>query len=322
MRPGGQPLLAEDHGALMTSVARMYYVDNLGQSEISGIFGISRSTVSRLLTAARQRGIVRITVDDYDPRDHELEEQLVATFGLKQPVVVRVHDSNLEVTRRTVAYFAAPVLAELIHSRRSIGVSGGRTVAQLVHFIEPQIRREQLDVVQLMGSIGSAPSSIESSELCRALARRYQGSFHTINAPAYMEDQRNRDLIVSHAQIRAVWSLLPDLEMILAGVGTLEESAIAERKVLSVSDIETLRREGVVGEICGRYFDANGKECNTTLRDRVISVELDVLRKNAEVVAVISGSARKHALRAAIKGGLIHSLVIDDMGARALLSGS
>jgi DNA-binding transcriptional regulator LsrR (DeoR family) len=315
-------LVAESNGAMLASVARMYYVDELGQSEIATIFGISRSTVSRLLSAARQRGIVRIWVDDYDPHDHDLEQQLVAQFGLKRSVVVRVQDSNPDVTRRTVAYFSAPVVAQWFHGQKSIGVSGGRTVAQLIHFIQPQVEGDHVDVVQLMGSIGSTPSSIESSELCRTLARRFHGSFHTINAPAFMDSERNRDLLVSHAQIRAVWSMLPSLDMTVVGIGTLEESVFVERQVLSAEDLGSLRKQGAVGEICGRFFDVSGNECVTQFRDHVISVELDLLRSNTEVVAVTSGANRKEALEAAIRGGLVHSLVIDDMGARALLSGS
>lgn len=314
--------MAEEHGALLTSVARMYYLDGLGQSEIANIFGISRSTVSRLLTAARQRNIVRISVDDYDPRDHDLEHQLSTLFGLRRAVVVRVQENNSEVSRRSVAYFGAPVVAEWFHAQRSIGVSGGRTVAQLIHFIQPQLQAHHVDVVQLMGSIGSTPSSIESSELCRTLARRFQGSFHTINAPAFMDSQRNRDLLVSHAQIRAVWNMLPTLDMTVVGIGTLEDSVFIERQVLSPDDYQLLRREGAVGEICGRYFDAAGRECDTPFRDHVISVELDLLRHNTEVVAVTAGAGRQQALTAAMRGGLVHSLVIDDIGARALVSGS
>jgi DNA-binding transcriptional regulator LsrR (DeoR family) len=304
----------------------MYYVDELGQSEIAAIFGISRSTVSRLLSSARQQGIVRIWVDDFDPHDHDLERQLVETFGLRRSVVVRAQESSPEVTRRTVGYFSAPVVAKWLRGQKSIGVSGGRTVAQLIHFIQPQEHdadhSSDVDVVQLMGSIGSTPSSIESSELCRTLARRLHGSFHTINAPAFMDSQRNRDLLVSHAQIRAVWSMLPSLDMTVVGIGTLEESVFVERQVLGADDFELLRKQGAVGEICGRFFDVTGRECTTPFRDHVISVELDLLRSNTEVVAVTCGANRTEALTAAIRGGLVHSLVIDDTGAKALLSGS
>ncbi|HWV36736.1 MAG TPA: sugar-binding transcriptional regulator [Thermomicrobiales bacterium] len=314
--------MSEENGALLTSVARMYYLDGMGQNEIAGIFGVSRSTVSRLLTTARERGIVRISVDDYDPRDHELEERLISRFGLRRAIVVRGIDGQATNTRRAVGYFAAPIVAQWIGSHRSVGVAGGRTIGQLVHFIEPQEHDQHMDVVQLMGTIGSTPSSIDASELSRTLARRFNGSFHTINAPAFMDDPKSRDLLLSHSQIRGVWSMLSSLELTLVGIGTLEDSVFAERQILDNGDLDTLRAHGAVGEICGRFFDAYGQECRSPLRDRVIGVELETLRQGQEVVAITTGASRKEAIRAALAGRLIHALVIDDSGAQAVLDDS
>lgn len=314
--------MAEGNGALLTSVARMYYLNGLGQSEIASIFGVFRSTISRLLTAAREQGVVRISVDDYDPRDHDLEARLIDRFGLRRAVVVRSVGDQGANSRRTVGYFAAPVVAGWIEDLGSVGVAGGRTIGQLIHFMEPRQHDRHLDVVQLMGSIGSAPSSVEASELSRTLARRFQGSFHTINAPAYMDDPRNRDLLISHSQIRAVWSMLPSLDMTLVGVGTLEDSIFVERQVLNAHDLESLRARGAVGEICGRFFDARGKECVSHLQDRVIGVELGILRESKDVVAITSGTSRRDAIRAAMAGNLIRGLVIDDTGAIAILDDS
>jgi DNA-binding transcriptional regulator LsrR (DeoR family) len=49
-------------------VARLYYLDGLGQSEVTKFAKVSPAKVSRLLSLAKERGIVRITVADYDPR--------------------------------------------------------------------------------------------------------------------------------------------------------------------------------------------------------------------------------------------------------------
>ncbi|MGI8483308.1 MAG: sugar-binding transcriptional regulator [Thermomicrobiales bacterium] len=311
--------MSEENGALLTSAARMYYLDGMGQNEIASIFGVSRSTISRLLTTARDRGIVRISVDDYNPRDHELEDRLIARFGLRRAIVVRGIEGQATNTRRAVGYFAAPILAKWIGAHRSIGVAGGRTIGQLVHFIEPQAHDQHMDVVQLMGTIGSTPSSIDASELSRTLARRFAGSFHTINAPAFMDDPKSRDLLLSHSQIRGVWGMFSSLDLILVGIGTLEDSIFAERQVLADSELDALRIQGAVGEICGRFFDAYGQECRSPLRDRVIGVELQTLRQGQEVVAITTGSSRKQAIRAALAGKLINALVIDDSGARAVL---
>jgi DNA-binding transcriptional regulator LsrR (DeoR family) len=50
---------------LLALVARLYYLDDRDQSAIARVVGTSRSTISRLLTEARRRGIIRISVEDH-----------------------------------------------------------------------------------------------------------------------------------------------------------------------------------------------------------------------------------------------------------------
>jgi DNA-binding transcriptional regulator LsrR (DeoR family) len=109
------------------------------------------------------------------------------------------------------------------------------------------------------------------------------------------------------------------MDLALVGVGTLDESVFVERHVLDASDLLDLRKAGAVGEICGRYYDRDGRECDSPYKDRVISVDLDTLRRCRNVVAVTLGRERGRAIRAAIRGGLVNSLVIDDEGARGVL---
>lgn len=311
--------MADQNDALMTSVARMYYLDGLGQSEVASICGVSRSTVSRLLTTARERGIVRISVDEFDPRDRGLEGRLIERFGLRNAIVVREMGGTPASIRRAVGYFAAPVLAEWIDGQRLVGLAGGRTLGELVHNLESRSRASGPAFVQLMGTIGSSPGRIDASELSRTLARRFRGTFLTLNAPAFAQSQRARDLFLSHDEMRPVWSAFDSLDLALVGVGTLDESAIIERGVLKPEAYAELRGAGAVGEICGRFFDDRGRECVSDVRERVVSIGLETLRRCGDVAAVVSGPSRATALRAAIRGELVTSLVIDQAGANSLL---
>jgi DNA-binding transcriptional regulator LsrR (DeoR family) len=110
------------------------------------------------------------------------------------------------------------------------------------------------------------------------------------------------------------------MQIALIGIGNTKESAFFERGMLSMADGKKLRDAGVVGEICGRFYDRNGDECDTDFRERVISISLDDLRNIPEVVAITNGTDRTEAICAAIRGGLCKSLVIDDIGATALLA--
>ena len=103
------------------------------------------------------------------------------------------------------------------------------------------------------------------------------------------------------------------------GDRNLQNSLFVSRGVLSPFDLELLEAQGAVGEICGHYFDRDGRECETDFRDRVISVGLDELSRIEDIICVTHGTGRTKAIHAALKGGLITSLVMDEAGARAVL---
>ncbi len=83
--------------------------------------------------------------------------------------------------------------------------------------------------------------------------------------------------------------------------------------------VKVLLQAKAVGEICGRFFNADGHECDTPFRDRVASIKLEQLQKMPQVIAVTIGPDRAEALHAAISGDIVKSVVIDDSGAQALL---
>jgi DNA-binding transcriptional regulator LsrR (DeoR family) len=306
---------------LLTSVARMYYIDGLEQRTIAEIFGVSRSTVSRLLTAARDKGIVRVSIAEFDPRDAEVERALVDRFGLKRAIVVRTLSRTAESIRQSVGYYAAPEIASLMRPSISVGVAGGRTLGCLINAITINEIYSASSVVQLMGHIDPTASRMDAPELSRTLARRLGGACIALNAPIYSADRASRDVFLAHDQIASTMRRAAGIDLALVGIGSLKESVFFARGVLTAADGERLHRAGAVGEICGRFFDARGQECDTADRDRVLSIGLDVLRTCAEAIGVTNGADRAPAARAAIAGGIVTGLVIDHRCAEALLDG-
>ena len=72
--------------ALVVRAARLYHEQGRSQTEVAKELGLSRSNVSRILSQARERGIVEITIHDPDGpprRDEALEAALRATFSLR-----------------------------------------------------------------------------------------------------------------------------------------------------------------------------------------------------------------------------------------------
>lgn len=300
--------------------ARLYYVDGLGQSEVAKFVKVSQAKVSRLLALARERGIVRITVADYEPRHSELEAQIRARFRLATVVVIKTSE-GLDHTdlRKTVGRFASEAVNTLIKPSDVVALAGGRTIYELVQHL-PEPRNKALTVVQAMGSVDSNVSSFDAQEVGRVVAQRLGGHFLTLNAPAYIPEKRTRDALLRLPQVRSVHDHLEKAQVAIVGLGTLDNSVFVERGALGPDAIGELREAGAVGEICGRFFDRQGAECDTLWKDQVMSVEADQLRRIPQVVGVVAGNDRSAAIAAAIQGKLLKGLVIDETGATALLA--
>lgn len=299
--------------------ARLYYVDGMGQNEVAKFVKVSQAKVSRLLAMARERGIVRITVADYEPRDKELETRLCVQLGLSEAIVIKAPSGLPGADLRTaIGLFASAPVEASIQPDDIIAIAGGRTIHALIKNI-PESKNKNPVIVQSMGSVDSNISSFDSQEIGRALAQRLGGTFLAMNTPAYVSDKEMRDAFLSLDQVRVVQQNLDRADIAIIGIGTLANSVFIERGVFKQDDIAGLAAAGAVGEVCGRFYDASGKECDTSWSECVLSIELKQLAKIPRVIAVVSGSDRAVPIIAAIKGGFLKGLVIDEPGARALL---
>ncbi|MBT2475297.1 sugar-binding transcriptional regulator, partial [Microbacterium sp. ISL-103] len=79
---------------IMVRVAELYYDEDKTQDEIGALLGLSRWKVGRLLTQARERGIVRIEIVHPRARRLGLERELVELHGLTAAVVVPSPDGD------------------------------------------------------------------------------------------------------------------------------------------------------------------------------------------------------------------------------------
>lgn len=301
-------------------VARLYYLEGLGQKEVAQFAKVSQAKVSRLLAAARERGIVRISVSDYEPRRRELEEKLQAQLGLATVVVLKQNGGPESADlRRAVGHFGASAVDALIQRGDVVALAGGRTLHELVHHL-PATRAKSLTVVQAMGSVDSNVSVFDAQEVGRVLTQRLGGVFLSLNTPAFVPEKGIRDAILKLEQVRSVHAHLDRARVALVGLGTLDNSVFVERGTVTPTLSAKLTAAGAVGEVCGRFINAAGEECATSWRDRVIGVEISQLRKIPQVIAIVSGSDRSGAILAAVAGRLIKALVIDELGASALLA--
>src|SRR5439155_8884434 len=79
------------------AAARLYFEEDLSQSDIAERLSVSRSTVSRLIAEARESGIVRIEIRP-PIAESELAGELARALGLRRVVVTPYCDAKLLVS--------------------------------------------------------------------------------------------------------------------------------------------------------------------------------------------------------------------------------
>ena len=79
--------MARHYANLLADVAEMYYLEGKIQSEIAETVGVTRSMISRMLTEARENGIVEIRIHRPLQSEPELANALKERFGLMDALV-------------------------------------------------------------------------------------------------------------------------------------------------------------------------------------------------------------------------------------------
>ena len=122
---------------LLAFVAEKYYLEDQRQTDIADLIGLTRSAVSRMLTEAREKGIVEIVIHHPFQFDPDLEDKLKAKLGLEHvSVVVFNNQPSYDDLRKQLGKAASRLLASLIKPGYKIGLAWGTTVQATIEAYE------------------------------------------------------------------------------------------------------------------------------------------------------------------------------------------
>ncbi len=314
---------------LLTEVASLYYEENYTQEQIARVIGVSRSGVSRLLTRSRELGLVDIHVHHPLRTSASLRDELMRHFDLKDAQVL-LSSSPDESTLSRVGALAARYTDRYIQenmsstskSGRTIGISWGTSMLEMLKALHPR-RRLLLNIVQLMGSVDATSlPDIDGPEMARQLAEAYGARCYYLPAPLLVADSIVRDGLLKERSLRRSFQMMEQMDMALVGIGGArpEASGLFRAGYLSENELQVIRSQGAVGDMCGCYFNIDGQVCDIEMLNRTIAISFETLRKVPLVIAVAAGVAKSDAILGALRTGIIKVLITDEPGARAVLN--
>lgn len=307
-----------DDDLLAVRVAELYYDEAKTQDEIGALLKVSRWKVGRLLTAARENGIVRIEIVHPRARRLGLERELVDRFGLADAVVVPAPDEEgTELDR--VAQAAADHLAALRPVPRTLGVSWGRTLSAIAEAL-PDAWASGVNVVQLNGGVSLNRRSGGAASLAMTIAQRAGGQAMLLPSPAILEHVETKQAIEADRTVAGILEQAAAAQTYLFSAGPADaSSAHVANGYLKPGEVEELARRGAVGDVLGRYIDADGNIVDPQLDARTVGVSLEQLRSATQTIFVTAGRMKHDIARTVVGSGLCSVLVTDETTARALL---
>jgi DNA-binding transcriptional regulator LsrR (DeoR family) len=308
----------------LIETARLYYQQGLSQEEIARRFGISRSSVSLALKACREEKIVEIRIQDSSSPLLRLQSELEERYRLTRALVVPA-EADAERARDRAGQAAAAFLEGELSGRPSgglrIGLSWGTTLFQVVRHVRP-LPLSGVEVIQLHGGLGAEDPAIDAFGLAQSLAAKLNGRYRIIQAPLSVASHELRDLLVREPGIAETLKLAARADLAVFGVGSNRPriSALVRTGYLSAAQSERLLAAGAVGTVCGLHIDARGRPFPCPWNERVVGIEAAALLRIPRRVGVAAGPDKAEAVKAALLGGLIGTLVTDEGLARKLLA--
>ena len=307
-----------DDMRLMIKVCDLYYNQNISQQQIAGMLSLSRPTVSRLLSSAKEKGVVQISVSNLDLVKYwEMERKLEERYGLKEVLIVDFAEDP-DKQKDLLGTAAGQYLERTIKDGNTVGISMGSTLYEVVaHINHPAA--DNVTFVPLIGGMGQLRMDLHANNLAETLSYIYDGRFIPLHAPARVSGTKIRDQFMKEESLAEAFRFAKNLDLALIGIGCpYVNSSIMATGYFKENEKESLRKRDAVGDICMQFYDIEGDTSRFQEDNNVIGIDIDKLRDIPCSIGVAGGMEKFPAILGAVRGHYINILITDIQCADAL----
>ena len=299
--------------------AQMYYYQNLPMKRIAAELQVSHSTISRLLTWARNEGLIEIRINDVRRRSSPLEEVIKLHFKIQAVKVVPVAEvAGESVWQDRVARVAANYLNQFMEPDMILGVA----VSQMVNLIAACLTPKSLvnsHVVQLNGGeYVPGPGREHSGNLIARIASNYEAMGHLFSVPAFFDYPETKEVLWKESSIQHILDLQNRSDVILFSPENIVSEKI-ERDDRPELINNQLASSDAIGLIANTLIREDGSFNQIPLNQQACGPDLALFRKANRVICAVSGLDKLTPLIGALNGRYLTDLIIDEPTARRLV---
>jgi len=298
--------------------AWLYFIGGRTQEDIAKQLDLSRQAVQRLVSFAVSEKLIKFRMDHPIASCMSIADRIKDRFNLEfcdvTPTAMSSPASIVGVAVATAVRMNKLLVAK---APTIIAVGTGRMLSAAVEELET-FDRPQHKIVSLVGNM-AADGRASPYEVAMRLAYKMSAQRYPMPAPVLTETVEERMALPGQRSFSVLRDLRAQARASFVGIGELTwKCPLHKDGFVSDAEIASLIEAGAVGEIIGWPFDEAGRPVQTTISDRVASLELERPPKRLTVVAG-SGPHKVEPLKAALAGGLLSALITDEATANELL---
>ncbi len=302
--------------------ARLYYYQNLTTNMIAKEMNVSRSTVSRLLSFARDTGLIDIRIIEPSEQPDKLSKSITDRFGIRNTHVVPVPEIAGEAQwLERVAQYTANYLNTLFESNMTLGIAWGTTLTAISrHLLRKTTHNSQ--IVQLNGAGNTRSLGIGyASQIIMRFSENYRARAQLFPVPTFFDYEETKQALWKEGSIKRILDLQKQSDLLLYSIGAVNAgipSHVYSGGYLSQEDYQHLEAQKVAGDIATVFFREDGSWKDIPINQRCSGPDLDLFQR-VQGICVVSGLAKIHGLHAALKGKMMSELIVDEPTARAFV---
>jgi DNA-binding transcriptional regulator LsrR (DeoR family) len=307
---------------LATTAAELYYMQDWKMEAIGSKLNLSRSSVSRLLQMARDRGIVEFHINRADDQLRKTEEKIKAAFKINVRVIPVAENATGGERLDAVGTETARQLGNFFRPGISIGLAWGSTISSVSRRMY-QYPVGNSTVVQLNGAGNDHSTGLSySGEILNQFGKNLGANVVHFPVPAFFDDPAAKEAMWRERSTKRILDIQQRIDLAIFGLGRIDSevpSQVYAAGYLERPDLDELKEENIVGDIATVFFREDGSWEDIALNKRASGPSLDQLRRTPKRVCVVSGPSKLLALQGALAGDFITDLFIDDITAEKLL---
>lgn len=307
-----------DRDGQAVDAAKLYYLRGLSQNEVADELGVSRPTVSKLIQHARDRGWVNVTIHDPRETSSSLRDDLRAAYGLDEVELAVTPSDDPGDLLRHLGMAGARLVQDLVNDGDLIGLSWGETMYAVAKNLTPK-NLAGVEIIQLKGGASYSTKHTNDVETIQLFCKAFNAFGRFLPLPVIFDNVEVKALVERETHMRTVIDLGRKADTAIFTVGAVAPSALLFNLGYLSEDEKSYLLDHAVGDICSRFYDADGRICMPELDERTVGLTFDELREKPRRVMVAGGAAKLEAIEVALRAGFATHFVTDQTTATQLV---